>query len=177
MGQRNGTYSAQVFRPVMNKKLTVARGYKEDEKVVCVSCEVCVYCWTKRRRIPDYYFTPNMQHARRQGSSYSLPILMCWSCVLHTSVISHVRSCGSEQVRCKRYRHRYVPVHLLCQVQFSLFAFFAFSGPEVVQGSPSLSCPYRVRHDKSDSRCWQEERLEGFTTYNVVKHTKIALEW
>ena len=108
MGQRNGTYSAQVFRPVMNKKLTVARGYKEDEKVVCVSCEVCVYCWTKRRRIPDYYSTPNMQHARRQGSSYSLPILMCWSCVLHTSVISHVRSCGSEQVRCKRYRHRYV---------------------------------------------------------------------
>lgn len=38
------------------------------------------------------------------------------------------------------------------------------AGPEVVQGSTSLSCNYRVWHDKWDTCCWPEEGLGDFTT-------------
>ena len=102
---------------VANKKLIIAGGDTRKVKEWYVSLVKCVrtwriYSWTKRRRIPDYSSTPNMQCAQRQGSSYSLPILMCWSCVLHTSDISHEELWFRTGVR---DRHRYVPVHLTCQ--------------------------------------------------------------
>ena len=100
-----------------NKKLIIGGGYKEGERVVCVSCEVCedLEELSSDQEEADSRLLLHAKYATRPETriiiqSPDIDVLVL--CTTHFSDIS----CEELWFRTGvRDHHRYVPVHLLCQ--------------------------------------------------------------